>query len=248
MSILSFKLDFYTFALSLYIYHIFLFNHILFGVYCCPFPYKTLYIFVESYINIYIYTFALILKRKTNTDSFVVVDVVSFSILLPSYLLLFTIIECCSFSLHIFVCNVENICKYRKNFCIRLIRFNKQLKFICLLELLLQTIYNVFLFLFVVWFFFSSITLFVFFSFVLILFFVCFLFVQIFFFAKRKRKIIPRLSERERYKYFNISHGVGKRNNAFLYIVKFKKKQIFSLNIIYKLIFIRIKSETARIL
>jgi hypothetical protein len=56
------------------------------------------------------------------------------------------------------------------------------------------------------------------------------------------------LSERERYKYFNISHGVGKRNNAFLYIVKFKKKQIFSLNIIYKLIFIRIKSETARIL
>jgi len=186
MSILSFKLDFYTFALSLYIYHIFLFNHILFGVYCCPFPYKTLYIFVESYINIYIYTFALILKRKTNTDSFVVVDVVSFSILLPSYLLLFTIIECCSFSLHIFVCNVENICKYRKNFCIRLIRFNKQLKFICLLELLLQTIYNVFLSL-------SSgfsflLLLCSFFSFVLILFFLFVFFLYKYFLQREKER------------------------------------------------------------
>lgn len=138
--------------------------------------------------------------NKTNTgNSLLLYVVILYSSVLPAIIYYHWVLFAC---LHIFVCNAEYICKYRKNYFERLIRLNRQLDlnktFICLLELLLQTIYNVFFcfFFIVVWFSFSSITLFGF-SFVLFSFFFCFLFVQIFF-AKRKRKIIPRLSERER--------------------------------------------------
>lgn len=141
--------------------------------------------------------------NKTNTgNSLLLYVVILYSSVLPAIIYYHWVLFAC---LHIFVCNAEYICKYRKNYFERLIRLNRQLDlnktFICLLELLLQTIYNVFFcfFFIVVWFSFSSITLFGF-SFVLFSFFFLFSFCTNIF-CQEKKKDHPAI-ERTREKNF----------------------------------------------
>lgn len=141
--------------------------------------------------------------NKTNTgNSLLLYVVILYSSVLPAIIYYHWVLFAC---LHIFVCNAEYICKYRKNYFERLIRLNRQLDlnktFICLLELLLQTIYNVFFL------FFFHCRLVFFFFYYFVRFFFCFVLILFLFsfctniFCQEKKKDHPAI-ERTREKNF----------------------------------------------
>lgn len=197
----------------LYIYSpIFLFNHILFGIFCGPSPYvnKTLYIFVESiYIPIYTYTCAYspCWEKNKHRLSCCCCCYCRSLFFRPTYLLSL-IIACCSSLVYICLYVLWSIfASIEKNFCcVRLICWNKQCDWnesICWWRwwLLLQTISNVHfcvVFIFSYFFFFNFVRFFLFLLFSFFLHFFLFVFFLYKYFLQREKKKDPTAIERKR--------------------------------------------------
>jgi len=110
MSILSFKLDFYMFVLSLYITYISL--QTIFYLVSTVVPYCTFCRVIYKYIYARL---PLLKKKQTPTVLLLLMLSFLYSSVLPAIIYYYYYYYSVLFvSLHIFVCNMENICKYRR--------------------------------------------------------------------------------------------------------------------------------------